>query len=598
MNLELTPGTTCVANGKVIQIDGPDSLTTMRVRDVASGTISCVAIAQIEPLPKSSAPSTAEGISAEEWKRCCELAKDLMPLNDHRTVARSQLEKLAKRHHLSVRQLQRARAAFIKDPRASVLARRPGGRPLGLNQLAPEVDQLIRHVIAKHYLRRERPPKEYVVARARSLARRLKLSPPSRSAVLTRIAREEGYETDRARMGSKAAKQRWEARTGKLEAGRPLELIQIDHTPADVLVLTDDRLEVLGRPWVTVAIDVASRCVLGMYITMAAPSSVSVSLCIEHSVLPKPENEAHPGIWPMYGKPKKILVDNGKDFRSMALERGCEQHGIDLAWRPVRTPHYGAHIERLIGTLMKIAHLLPGTTFSNIREKGDYDSAGQARLTLGEFRDWMTQKVCRFYHARRHRSLGAPPIVAWERGLQNEIGQVVPPALPARPLEFRMDFLPFVLRPVRRTGITFGASRYWHPDLSPLLRKGEVLVRYDPRDPGQVWVRRPDGVLVTAPAIAGRAVGEAGSRRALDAEAQARMDGLVDEGFEKTDQIEAQAQQQTRQARRSSRRRRVKGHSTRARAAAGAAPPNPADLTGVPAKTSPGRAAISVDEWI
>ena len=187
MNLELTPGTTCVANGKVIQIDGPDSLTTMRVRDVATGTISCVPIAQIEPLPKSTAPSTAEGISAEEWKRCCELAKDLMPLNDRRTVARSQLEKLAKRHHLSVRQLQRARAAFIKDPRASVLARRPGGRPLGLNQLAPEVDQLIRHVIAKHYLRRERPPKEYVVARARSLARRLKLSPPSRSAVLTRI---------------------------------------------------------------------------------------------------------------------------------------------------------------------------------------------------------------------------------------------------------------------------------------------------------------------------------------------------------------------------------------------------------------------------
>ena len=66
--------------------------------------------------------------------------------------------------------------------------------------------------------------------------------------------------------------------------------------------------------------------------------------------------------------------------------------------------------------------------------------------------------------------------MAWERGLQNEAGQVVPPALPARPLEFRMDFLPFVLRPVRRTGITFGASRYWHPDLSPLLRKGKTSI--------------------------------------------------------------------------------------------------------------------------
>lgn len=597
MTLELTPGMTCVADGRVIQIDGPDSLTHMRVRDVATGAVSVVAIARIEALPKAAAASTFEGISATEWKRCCDLAKDLTPLINRSTVARSELEKLAKRHGISVRQLQRARATFRNDPRASALARRPGGRPQGLNQLAPEVDSLIKHVISKYYLRRERPSKEYIVTRARSLARRLKLKPPSRSAVLTRIAREEGYEADRARLGCKAAKQRWEARPGKLEAERPLDLFEIDHTPADVLVLSDDRLTVIGRPWVTVAIDVATRCVMGMYISMDAPSAVSVSLCIEHAVLPKPENEGDPGIWPMYGKPKKILVDNGKDFRSLALQRGCQQHGIDLAWRPVRTPHYGAHIERLIGTLMQIAHLLPGTTFSNIRDKGDYDSADKARLTLDEFRQWMTQKVGRTYHTRRHSSLGVPPLVAWERGLQDKNGQIVPPPLPARPLDFRMDFLPFVMRPVRRTGITFGASRYWHADLSPLIRQDEVLVRYDPRKPGTIWVRRADGVLVTAPAIAGRAIGEPGSRRALDAEAQARMDAMIDEGFEKTDQIEANAQQQTHQARHPSRRPRTK-QSARRSAAAPAPTSNLVDLSALPAKTPPMRAAIPVEEWL
>lgn len=596
MTLELTPGTTCVANGRVIQIDGADSLTHMRVRDVATGAVSSVAIARIEALPKTATASSFEGIPAAEWKRCCDLAKDLTPLNSRTTVARSELEKLAKRHGISVRQLQRARATFRKDPRASALARSPGGRPLGLNQLDPEVDALIKHVIAKNYLRRERPSKEYVVARARSLARRLKLKPPSRSAVLTRIAREDGYQADRARLGCKAAKQRWEARTGKLEAERPLDLLEIDHTPADVLVLSDDRLTVIGRPWVTVAIDVATRCVMGMYISMDPPSAVSVSLCVEHTVLPKSENEGDPGIWPMYGKPKKILVDNGKDFRSMALQRGCQDHGIDLAWRPVRTPHYGAHIERLIGTLMQIAHLLPGTTFSNIRDKGDYDSAGKARLTLDEFRQWMTQKVCRTYHTRRHSSLGVPPLVAWERGLQDEQGQMVPPSLPAAPLKFRMDFLPYVMRPVRRTGITFGASRYWHPDLSPLIRQDEVMVRYDPRSPGAVWVRRPDGMLVTAPAIAGRAVGEPGSRRALDAEAQARMDAMTDEGFEKTDQIEAAAQAQTRQARHPSRRPRTQRPTPRS-AAACAAAVNPTDLSALPPKTPSARAPIPVEEW-
>lgn len=43
-------------------------------------------------------------------------------------------------------------------------------------------------------------------------------------------------------------------------------------------------------------------------------------------------------------------------FRSEALRRGCEQYGIAIDYRPVRTPHYGGHIERLIGTMMGKVH--------------------------------------------------------------------------------------------------------------------------------------------------------------------------------------------------------------------------------------------------
>lgn len=368
--------------------------------------------------------------------------------------------------------------------------------------------------------------------------------------------------------------------------GAPLELIQIDHTPADVLVLSDDRQEVLGRPWVTVAIDVATRCVIGMYISMDAPSSVSVSLCIEHAVLPKPENETDPGVWPMYGKPKQILVDNGKDFRSVALQRGCDQHGIELTWRPVRTPHYGAHIERLIGTLMKIAHLLPGTTFSNVRERGDYDSAGKARLTLDEFRQWMSQKVCRYYHVRTHRSLGIPPLLAWERGLTGADGQFVAPPLMSKPLDFRMDFLPFVLRKVRRTGIEFQASRYWHDDVGSMLNSGGEAY---PRAPGHVWVRRPDGLLVTAPAIGGRAAGEPTARRALDQATRAKLDAAIDAGIEATDQIEATANRTTRQVRAPGRRDRKPSLQTM--------PPPNASIGSLPPMAAAKRKAVPVEEW-
>jgi putative transposase len=60
----------------------------------------------------------------------------------------------------------------------------------------------------------------------------------------------------------------------------------------------------------------------------------------------------------MFGIPKQVLVDNGPEFHGAALERGCCEYGITLLHRPVARPHYGGHIERLIGTMMGKVHLL------------------------------------------------------------------------------------------------------------------------------------------------------------------------------------------------------------------------------------------------
>jgi len=53
-----------------------------------------------------------------------------------------------------------------------------------------------------------------------------------------------------------------------------------------------------------------------------------------------------------------LHLDNAKEFRARALVRGCEQHGIQIVHRPKKTPRFGGHIERLIGTLMGEVHLL------------------------------------------------------------------------------------------------------------------------------------------------------------------------------------------------------------------------------------------------
>jgi putative transposase len=550
MSLDISPGVMCVFDGRVVQIDGAESLAHAIVRDTANGKLIKAPICKLRALPTGTTKKEIGYVPDAEWKRCAALARDLLDTVKQARVPLHVLSPIAQRHGLSIRQLQRLRRKLIANPRASALVRSPGGRPEGLNRLSDQVHELINHVIRKHYFRRERPAKMDIVERIRSMCRRLSLVPPSKNAIIRRIDRQLGYDADLARLGKKAALQIWEPRPGRLGALKPLEIVQIDHTLVDVLVLSDDRQTVLGRPWITLAIDVATRVVVGMYLTMNPPSSVSVSLCIEHSVLPKPEEALEPGTWPIFGKPRCFLVDNGKDLRADALKRGCDDHGIDLQWRPVRTPHYGAHIERLIGTLMRLCHLLPGTTFSNPRERGDYNSAKKAKLTLSELKAWIIEKVCRYYHVRKHRELDAPPIVAWQSALTDATGQLQLPPMVADPESFRMCFLPCEFRRVNRTGIELHGSRYWHADLAPLLNSPEsAMVRYDPRSRGAIWVRLDNDVLVEAPAIAGPAAGLPAARYAVDATTAAELDRAIDKHFVRCDAIEAQAAKETRRAR-------------------------------------------------
>jgi putative transposase len=53
---------------------------------------------------------------------------------------------------------------------------------------------------------------------------------------------------------------------------------------------------------------------------------------------------------PICGIPDGIHLDNAKEFHSHALVRGAQEYGIELSYRPLGQPHYGGHIERLIGT--------------------------------------------------------------------------------------------------------------------------------------------------------------------------------------------------------------------------------------------------------
>jgi putative transposase len=234
--------------------------------------------------------------------------------------------------------------------------------------------------------------------------------------------------------------------------------------------------------------------VAGFYLTLEPPSALSVALAIQHLVQPKFDWLESLGIdadWPAEGLPETIHVDNAKEFRSKAMKRGAEEHGISLQYRPIGAPHYGGHIERLIGTMMGAVHLLPGSTFSSIKDRGDYDSVGKSAMTLDELEHWLALEITR-YHAERHRSLGIPPVAAWNEAYGR---REVPLRRPYDPEGFRIDFLPSTERMVRRDGIHLFGLRYWDDVLSLWAGRQDrqLRVSYDPRDLSTVFVRSPEG---------------------------------------------------------------------------------------------------------
>lgn len=552
MKLSLDVGSQWLHRGQVVEIDGPLSVHQVQIRVLATGQMLPAATHELRPVPTPAPRSRGHAspmvVPQGEWERAQSLARAFEPYSAQQGMPCTKVSQLAKEWGISPRQVLRYRAVYQQHHIASALARCPGGRPAGLRLLKSEVEFLIQRVIDKHWARRERSSQTEICERVRLLCLRLGLQPPSPKTVIHRIRAQDAYLMARKQQGVKAANQRFAPRPGRLVVERPLDLIQIDHTLADVLVVDEmDSAKVIGRPWLTLAIDVATRVVLGYYLSMDAPSSVSVAMCLAHAMLPKVENEQEPDLWPMYGKPREILVDNGKDFRSAALQRGCEQHGIKLSWRPVREPHYGAHIERLMGTFMRMVHSLPGTTFSSPKGRGDYASERHACLTLKELRSWLVEKICHSYHVRRHRMLGMPPLLAWEHALLQEDGTYGLPAMPMDREALRRDFYPFVRRRLQRTGVSFRSSRYWHEALASMIHpEREATVHYDPDDPSRVWIEGDDDSLIEATAVAGRAKGEMATYTPTVNE-RARLDALMDAGYERVDAIQAASEQRRRQ---------------------------------------------------
>lgn len=425
-----------------------------------------------------------------QWAVAAKREEIIARLASIESIRRSDIDTAAHMLGLSRAMIYRLLARYREDSCTSALLAETVGRREGSLSLHGRVEAIVTQYIEDFFLKPERPSVAALHRLVFAECQKAALKPPSYNSVRARIDAFDVEKVVHSRFGAKAARDRFRPVEAEgLRPDRPLDLYQIDHTPVDVIVVDEmDRLPI-GRPWVTLVIDVASRMIAGFHLSFEHPSSTSVALAISHAVLPKEKYLRSVGVdgeWPVSGLPTIVHLDNAQEFHARALQRGCQEYGMRLEYRPPLRPHFGGHIERLIGTMMNAMHLIPGTTFSSIQERGEYDSKGNAVMTLRELETWLVLQITGGYHLAVNRGLRSRPIDAWTKGVSRE--RVRHPMDPER---FYIDFLPFAHRLIRRDGIQLFRIHYWDNILSPVAGRSDRphIVRYDPRDLSRVFVK-------------------------------------------------------------------------------------------------------------
>ena len=228
---------------------------------------------------------------------------------------------------------------------------------------------------------------------------------------------------------------------------------------------------------------------------------------VKHAFLPKTAlKDIYPGVqneWKAHGVMSELVVDNGMEFHSKALEQACGSLGIEIHYAARKTPWFKGKIERFFGTMERgVAHGTPGTSFANIFDKGDYDPVKHAVITLEKLKEILNTWVVDVYHQQVHRRISAPPAAMWDRNIV-----VADIRVPANPAQLDIVMGKCESRKLTHKGVEIDHLFYNSAELRQLrMMQGDKLdveVRIDDSDLGHIYLLSPDkGQHFHVPAVA------------------------------------------------------------------------------------------------
>ncbi|HEY7414081.1 MAG TPA: Mu transposase C-terminal domain-containing protein [Ktedonobacteraceae bacterium] len=290
----------------------------------------------------------------------------------------------------------------------------------------------------------------------------------------------------------------------------PGALFQLDATVGDTyLVSKFDRSRIIGRPVIYIIIDIFSRLITGMSVSLEGPSWLGALLALENMAMEKVAfckeygYEIRPQDWPSHHLPRAILGDRG-EMLSKNSDRLSNVFDIRIDNTPPYRPDWKPIVERNFHLLDEmVIHWTPGTTYDH-PERGGHDYRLDACLTLDELR-WLLID-CIIEHNTAHRvsnevyteemmrdGVEPYPRDIWLWGAENKRGL----RDPEPPEVIRRTLLPEGTASITPEGIYFQGLHYecqlaheegWFVEARDEGRHKPVRVHYHPRCAREIYV--------------------------------------------------------------------------------------------------------------
>ncbi|MBN3794700.1 Mu transposase C-terminal domain-containing protein [Burkholderia sp. Ac-20392] len=320
------------------------------------------------------------------------------------------------------------------------------------------------------------------------------LKAPGLRTIQRRIHDIDAYDRTTARYGEREARRRFADQYRARKVSRILEIVEIDHTPIDLLY-ADANGNAIDRPMFTVVIDRFSRCVLGFCISSAGHGVHAVFEALRHAMMPKSYlRERFPELpeWPCHGWPERLLMDNGREMHARAVVDALTNLGVVCEYAASRDPNDKPFVERFLRTFnYSFIHKLAGTTLAKVHQRIGFKAEDEACITFDKLNEMVHVWITTVYHMRPHKGLGGrAPIDVWKEGATAN-----PPLLKCNAADLSIEFGEHAERELQHYGVDFNTFRYVSQELLALRRmlpeKSKVHIKAPYENAGVIYVWDP-----------------------------------------------------------------------------------------------------------